>query len=236
MSASSTPDHSAVGADEQHVARRELLSAGHAHVGKRRVAAEAALDEVAHRMTAQLVLVDQPFAQKELDVAVVARALANRAARAAGRRGCRRRAPSRSRRPGRGTPRTSRAVCGRARRPCRASRRGRGRERARASGSPADRIPASAHLREAFLQRRDRDLGRARAVRVAAHAVDDDQRAGRRRCAITSTRSWFSGRLPARLNLRMLDAHELADRLRPLRPSTPSTLRRSRGWPDTRLL
>ena len=220
MSASSTPDHSAVGADEQHVTRRELLSAGHAHVGKRRVAAEAALDEVAHRMAAHLVLVDQPFAQQELDVAVVARALANRALSQLVHAAVADVRPVRSRRLGRGTRRRSRAACGRARRPSPSLTT---RSWARASESvkkPCGSNTGVRRLREAFLQRRDRDLRRARAVRVPAHSVDDDQQHG------VVVRDYVYSVLVLRpiagqAQFGMIDAHELPTASVPCRTLEP---------------
>ena len=63
------------------------------HLGNRRVAAETALDEVAHRMSRQLFLGDLAFAQQQLDVAVIARARCTSCRGADGTRGCRRCGP-----------------------------------------------------------------------------------------------------------------------------------------------
>src|SRR5690606_23452920 len=69
------PGPESVRAREQHVAAGEALAAGDAHARQRPVAAEAALDEVAHRMRTHLALADQPLAPQQLDVAVIARTL-----------------------------------------------------------------------------------------------------------------------------------------------------------------
>ena len=49
------------------------------HLRQQRVAAEAALDVIAHRMVLRLVGADQAFLQQQLDVAVIARARQHRA-------------------------------------------------------------------------------------------------------------------------------------------------------------
>src|SRR6185436_17817316 len=62
----------AVGAQKQQIARLQHVPAAHSHLGNRRIAAEAALDEIAHRVRRQFFLGDLAFAQQQLDVAVVA--------------------------------------------------------------------------------------------------------------------------------------------------------------------
>ena len=60
---------------QQHVARLQQVPAADRHLGNRRIAAETALDEVAHRVSRQFFLGDLAFAQQQLDVAVIAGAL-----------------------------------------------------------------------------------------------------------------------------------------------------------------
>ena len=69
-----------VGANQQDVVGLERLAQAQRHLGQERLAAQAALDEIAHRMGQRLVGGDHAFAQQELDVAVVARALEDLAA------------------------------------------------------------------------------------------------------------------------------------------------------------
>ncbi len=64
----------AVGADEQNIVRLQLATTAQGHVGKNRIASDAALHEVSHRMVHGLLGGDQAFAQEQLDMAVVARA------------------------------------------------------------------------------------------------------------------------------------------------------------------
>src|SRR5688572_8451817 len=70
----------AVGADHEDVAVLERLAARDRHLGQLRLAAQAALDEVPHRVARDLLFADRAFAQELLDVAVVARARDDRAA------------------------------------------------------------------------------------------------------------------------------------------------------------
>ena len=58
----------------------ERVPAAQRHVRQERIAAEAALDEVAHRMIQRLLRGDQALAQQQLDVAVIAGALNDLAA------------------------------------------------------------------------------------------------------------------------------------------------------------
>ena len=71
------PRPQAVGAGEQHVARFEFLAVRDAHVRHRRVAADAALDEIAHRVILGLFFGDGAFLDQHLDMAVVAGARQN---------------------------------------------------------------------------------------------------------------------------------------------------------------
>src|SRR5688572_4919608 len=62
----------AVRAEKQYVAGQQDVAAAHCHLGNGRVAAEAALHEIPHRVRRQLFFSDLAFAQQQLDVAVVA--------------------------------------------------------------------------------------------------------------------------------------------------------------------
>src|SRR5580658_1136982 len=63
-----------VAADQQHVVRLQGAAPADRHVGQDRIAAEAAFDEVAHGVIVRLLRIDEPLAQQELDVTVVAAA------------------------------------------------------------------------------------------------------------------------------------------------------------------
>ena len=132
----------AVGADHEHVAVLERLAPRDRHLRKHGLAAEAALDEVAHRMGRDLVLADRAVAQQLLDVAVVARAGQPPNRRACDRHGCRRREPSTPPGAAPGRPRRSRAGARPPRAGCRSRRLPRARGRSRGAGSRADRIAA----------------------------------------------------------------------------------------------
>jgi hypothetical protein len=67
-------------AGQDDVAVLERMAAGERHLRQHRLAAEAALDEIAHRVAGNLLLADRTLAQQLFDVAVVARARDDRAA------------------------------------------------------------------------------------------------------------------------------------------------------------
>ena len=68
------PRPEAVRACQQHVTVVQRDSAADAHIRQRAVAAEAALNEIAHRVAFDLAFVNEALAQQNLDVTVVARA------------------------------------------------------------------------------------------------------------------------------------------------------------------
>ena len=140
--------------------------------GSGSIAAEAALDEIAHRVSAHLASAIRPSRSSSstwLWSRVRSRTLPARA----DRRDCRRRAPSTRRRPARGTLRTSRAVCGRARLLRRACTT---RSCARASDSV--RNPCGSNTGSEISPKHSFSVltvtsAALRAMSVAAHAVDD---------------------------------------------------------------
>src|SRR5262249_6920656 len=70
----------AIAAHEQYVVRLERPAAAERHVGQYRITAQAALDEVAHRVCLCLLRADESLAQQQLHMTVVAAARHERAA------------------------------------------------------------------------------------------------------------------------------------------------------------
>ena len=146
--------------------------------GKRRVAAETALDVVAHRVAVHFRLGDQALAQQHLDVAVIARALEHLRlaqlidAAVADVRPVGRRVLHQAHGAGRArtrldasdpTPSLTTSSCARPSDRCK----------------KAERIEdGMRRLPECLEQRRERSFGRARTLRVTAHAVDHRQEYG----------------------------------------------------------
>src|SRR5579863_9433088 len=64
----------AVGADQQYVLRAQRAAAAERHVRQDGIAAQAALDEIAHGMIVGLLGIDHALAQQQLHVAVIAAA------------------------------------------------------------------------------------------------------------------------------------------------------------------
>src|ERR1700722_8102674 len=67
----------AVGADQQYIARQQGVARADGHLRQDRLAAEAGFDEVAHGVILDLAGTDDAFAHQQLDVAVIAGAVAH---------------------------------------------------------------------------------------------------------------------------------------------------------------
>ena len=176
-----------VGAQEQHVAGFQAPAGRDAHFGKRGVAAQAALDVVAHGVSVHFRLGDQALAQQHLDMTVIARALEHLRlaqlidAAVADVRPVGRRVLHQADGAGRPRPRLDRQT--------RAQLDHFFVRAAERQMQKAQRIEDRVRrLPERLEQRRERSLGRAGALGVPAHAVDHRQKHGVLPAA-TATRS-----------------------------------------------